>query len=57
MTAPAPRYRSIADYIDQAPAAGQPLLRALYALLQHAAPDAKEAIKWNTPFFIEPRFV
>lgn len=57
MTAPAPRYRSIADYIDQAPAAGRPLLQSLYTLLQHAAPDAQEAIKWNTPFFIEPRFV
>ena len=57
MSAVTPRYRSIADYIDQAPAAGQPLLRSLYALLQHAAPHAQEAIKWNTPFFIEPRFV
>lgn len=48
---------TIADYIKAAPAAGQPLLRELYALLKSAAPHAEEAIKWNTPFFIEPRFV
>jgi len=54
---PAPRPATIAEYITAAPATGQPLLRELYAVLKRAAPQAQEAIKWNTPFFIEPRFV
>lgn len=49
--------QTIAAYIAAAPAAGQPLLRELHALLRKAAPDAQEAIKWGQPFFIEPRFV
>jgi len=32
-------------------------LRRLYALLKSVAPDAEEAIKWGTPFFVEPRFL
>ncbi len=52
-----PRPTTIAEYIDAAPPAGQPHLRRLHALLKRAAPDAEEAIKWGTPFFIEPRFV
>lgn len=32
-------------------------MRRLYAILKSAAPDAEEAIKWGTPFFVEPRFV
>ena len=48
---------SIEEYIRAAPAAGQPHLRRLYAILRKAAPHAEEAIKWNTPFFVEPRFV
>ncbi|BEP94009.1 hypothetical protein GmRootA79_23930 [Acidovorax sp. A79] len=58
MAPPAPSQpTTIADYIAAAPKAGQPLLHALYAILKRAAPQAEEAIKWNTPFFIEPRFV
>lgn len=58
MATPAsPKPTTIAGYIDAAPAAGRPLLRELYAILKQAAPQAEEAIKWNTPFFIEPRFV
>lgn len=53
----APRPTTIAAYIQAAPAAGQPHLRRLYAILKKAAPHAQEAIKWNTPFFVEPRFV
>lgn len=49
--------QTIAAYIAAAPAAGQPLLRQLHALLRQAAPDAQETIKWGQPFFIEPRFV
>ncbi len=48
---------TIAQYLDAAPAAGQPLLRRLYTLLREAAPEAQEAIKWGNPFFVEPRFV
>ena len=32
-------------------------MRQLHALLKRAAPDAQEAIKWGSPFFIEPRFL
>ncbi|RZA15176.1 MAG: DUF1801 domain-containing protein, partial [Lysobacteraceae bacterium] len=48
---------TIAQYIEAAPAAGHGHLRRLHALLKQAAPAAQEALKWNTPFFIEPRFV
>jgi len=51
------RPATIAEYILAAPAAGQPLLRQLYALLKSVAPQAQEAIKWGNPFFVEPRFV
>jgi len=26
-------------------------------VLKSVAPDAQETIKWNTPFFVEPRFL
>jgi uncharacterized protein YdhG (YjbR/CyaY superfamily) len=32
-------------------------LRRLYAILKSVAPEAEEAIKWGTPFFVEPRFL
>jgi uncharacterized protein YdhG (YjbR/CyaY superfamily) len=48
---------TIDEYIAAAPAAGQPHLRKLHALLKAAAPKAQQAIKWNMPFFIEPRFL
>lgn len=51
------RPTTIADYIQAAPPEGQPALRQLHALLKRAAPDAQEAIKWGTPFFVEPRFL
>jgi uncharacterized protein YdhG (YjbR/CyaY superfamily) len=51
------RPTTIAAYIDAAPPDGQPHLRRLYALLKRIAPDAQEAIKWGTPFFVEPRFL
>lgn len=51
------RPTTIADYIQAAPAEGQALLRQLHALLKDIAPQAQEAIKWGTPFFVEPRFV
>jgi uncharacterized protein YdhG (YjbR/CyaY superfamily) len=51
------RPTTIAEYIRAAPRAGQPHLRKLYAILKSVAPEAEEAIKWGTPFFIEPRFL
>lgn len=47
----------IAEYILAAPREGQPHLRRLYEILKSVAPEAEEAIKWGTPFFVEPRFV
>lgn len=52
-----PRPTTIDEYIRAAPSAGQPHLRALYAILKRAAPHAEEIIKWGNPFFVEPRFV
>ena len=51
------RLTTIAEYIQAAPRAGQPHLRRLYAILKSVAPEAEEAIKWGTPFFVEPRFL
>lgn len=51
------RPTTIPQYIDAAPAAGQPHLRQVYAILRSEAPKAEEAIKWGAPFFVEPRFV
>lgn len=48
---------TIVEYISAAPNEGQTHLRQLYAILKSVAPEAEEAIKWGTPFFIEPRFV
>lgn len=52
-----PRPTTIAEYIEAAPPEGQPHLRQLYAILKSVAPQAEEAIKWGTPFFVEPRFL
>lgn len=54
---PEPRPATMADYIEDAPADGQPHLRRLYAILKNVAPDAEAVIKWNVPFFVEPRFL
>jgi uncharacterized protein YdhG (YjbR/CyaY superfamily) len=51
------RPTTIGEYISAAPKAGQPHLRRLYAILKGVAPKATEAIKWGSPFFIEPRFL
>ena len=32
-------------------------MRRLYAILKRVAPEAEEAIKWGTPFFVEPRLL
>jgi uncharacterized protein YdhG (YjbR/CyaY superfamily) len=54
---PSKRPGTIAEYIQAAPREGQPHLRRLYAILKSVAPEAEEAIKWGTPFFVEPRFL
>ena len=54
---PGKRPTTIAEYIAAAPKAGQPHLRKVYSILKSVAPKAQEAIKWNTPFFVEPRFL
>jgi uncharacterized protein YdhG (YjbR/CyaY superfamily) len=51
------RPTTIAEYIQAAPRVGQPHLRHVYKILKSVAPKAEEAIKWGTPFFIEPRFL
>lgn len=51
------RPTTIAAYIRAAPLEGQPHLRRLYAILKGVAPKAKVAMKWGTPFFVEPRFL
>jgi uncharacterized protein YdhG (YjbR/CyaY superfamily) len=51
------RPTTITEYIQAAPLEGQPHLRWLYAILKDVAPEAEEAIKWGTPFFVEPRFL
>jgi len=51
------RPTTIAEYIRAAPREGQPHLRRLYAILKSVAPEAEEAIKWGTPYFVEPRFL
>jgi len=51
------RPTTIAEYIQAAPLEGQPHLRRLFAILKSVAPEAGEAIKWGTPFFVEPRFL
>jgi uncharacterized protein YdhG (YjbR/CyaY superfamily) len=51
------RPATIAEYIDAAPAEAKPHLTRLYAILKGVAPKAEEAIKWGTPFFVEPRFL
>ena len=48
---------TIPEYIEAAPPDGQPHLHRLHAILKSVAPEAEETIKWNTPFFVEPRFL
>ena len=43
---------SVDTYIEQAPAAGREMLKALRQLLQEVAPDASETLKWGKPAFI-----
>jgi uncharacterized protein YdhG (YjbR/CyaY superfamily) len=54
---PAIRPATVDEYIRAAPKAGQAKLRRLRAILKKVAPQAQQVMKWNTPFFIEPRFL
>lgn len=56
-TMKAARPATIDDYIAAAPPLAQPHLRQLHAVLEAAAPHARQTIKWGTPFFVEPRFL
>ena len=51
------RPKTIAQYIEMAPEEGKEHLTRLYKALKSVAPKAEEAIKWGTPFFVEPRFL
>lgn len=44
------RPTTVDEYIQAAPAAGQPHLRRIRAILKKAAPKADEVIKWGNPF-------
>lgn len=54
---PSARPTTVASYLNAAPPSARPHLKRLYALLKEAAPDAQATIKWNTPFFVRPRFL
>jgi uncharacterized protein YdhG (YjbR/CyaY superfamily) len=49
------RPTTIAEYLEAAPPDAQPHLCQLYSILKSV--EAEETIKWNTPFFVEPRFL
>ena len=51
------RLTTIEAYIEAAPPEGQAHLNRVYAILREVAPDAEAIIKWNQPFFVEPRFL
>ncbi len=51
------RPTTVATYIHAAPVEGQPHLKKLRKLLRNVAPSATELIKWNIPFYVEPRFL
>ena len=54
---PAPRPKTVAEYIDAAPERAQPLLREIRSILKEVAPDATEAIKWGSPVLEEKRIL
>ncbi|MGJ8657059.1 MAG: iron chaperone [Akkermansiaceae bacterium] len=52
--------QTVQEYINAAPSDGQPHLLQLLAILNSVAEQvegAESLLKWNTPFFIEPRFM
>lgn len=53
----ADRPTTVDAYIDEAPEAGRAHLRRVRAILREVAPEADEVMKWNAPFYVEPRFL
>jgi len=51
------RPTTVDAYIEAAPAEGRPHLRRLRAILKDVAPEAEETMKWNQPFYVEPRYL
>ena len=51
------RPKTIAEYIDSAPAVARKHLGELYAILKRSAPGATEAIKWGNPVFEDKRIL
>ncbi|MDX1440330.1 MAG: DUF1801 domain-containing protein [Rubricoccaceae bacterium] len=51
------RPKTVDEYIAAAPPEGQPHLHKLREILKSVAPEAKETMKWNAPFYVEPRYV
>lgn len=54
---PSSKPTTVDEYIGAAPETAQDHLKKIRAILREVAPDADEVIKWNTPFFVEPRFL
>ncbi len=51
------RPKTVAEYINSAPAESKRMLKEIRALLQKAAPKAKESIKWGYPVMEEQRIL
>jgi uncharacterized protein YdhG (YjbR/CyaY superfamily) len=51
------RPTTVAGYIAAAAPVARPHLRTLRRILRSVAPHADEVIKWNAPFYVEPRFL
>ncbi len=51
------RPATVDEYLLAAPSEALPHLHKLREILRSAAPEAREVIKWGTPFFVEPRFL
>jgi len=49
--------KTVDEYITNAPAHAQPMLRELRALLKKAAPEATEALKWGSPVLEDGRIL
>jgi uncharacterized protein YdhG (YjbR/CyaY superfamily) len=44
-------YRSVGDYINQAPASTQALARQIRRIIKEAAPEAEEKISYQMPYY------
>lgn len=48
---------TVDEYIDQAPQNAQEKLKEIRSILREIAPNASEALKWNTPVFEDKRIL